>query len=154
MDLSNADGMSGENKTCKMCTRGTSCMKDRMIAEVRAPPQNRWWLSKVELRPWHTIAWDATPDPSRGYECAQEGYWRKDSHQEVVYRCRLNLCRGEATALEQLSGHAVDSNEFDYTLSPAERTVPVELNTCRTGAAIRIPMRRTILKERTLQCDC
>ena len=72
----------------------------------------------------------------------------------MVYRCRLNLCRGEATALEQLSGHAVDSNEFDYTLSPAERTVPVELNTCRTGAAIRIPMRRTILKERTLQCDC
>jgi hypothetical protein len=120
---------------------------------ARSSP-TRWQISEVKLRPWHTIAWDATPDPSRGYECAQEGYWRKDSHQEVVYRCRLNLCRGEATALEQLFGHAVDSNEFDYTLSPAERTVPVELNTCRTGAAIRIPMRRTILKERTLQCDC
>ena len=55
MDLSNADGMRGENKTCKKCSsRGTSCMKDRMIAEVRVPPQNRWWLSKAELRPWHT----------------------------------------------------------------------------------------------------
>ena len=51
MDLSNADGMSGENKTCKMCTRGTSCMKDRMIAEVRVPSRER---SEVELRPWHT----------------------------------------------------------------------------------------------------
>ena len=65
---------------------------------------------------------------------AQEGYWRKDSHQEEVYSCRLNLCRGEAPALEKLYGHAVDSNEFGITLSPAERTEPVELDTCRTGA--------------------
>jgi hypothetical protein len=52
MDLSNADGMRGENKTCKKCSsRGTSCMKDRMIAEVRVPSRER---SEVELRPWHT----------------------------------------------------------------------------------------------------
>ena len=69
---------------------------------------------------------------------AQEGYWRKDSHQEEVYSCRLNLCRGEATALEKVYGHAVDSDEFNNTLSLAERTEPVELDTCRTGAAIRI----------------
>ena len=58
MDLSNADGMRGENKTCKKCSsRGTSCMKDRMIAEVRVPSRER---SEVELRPWHThqeVAW-------------------------------------------------------------------------------------------------
>jgi hypothetical protein len=65
---------------------------------------------------------------------AQEGYWRKDSHQEEVYSCRLNLCRGEATALEKVYGHAVDSDEFNNTLSLAERTEPVELDTCRTGA--------------------
>ena len=70
---------------------------------------------------------------------AQEGYWRKDSHQEEVYSCRLNLCRGEATALEKVYGHAVDSDEFNNTLSLAERTEPVELDTCRTGA---IRMRR------------
>jgi hypothetical protein len=55
MDLSNAQAMGGENKTCKRCSsRGTSCMKDRMIAEVRVPSLNRWWLSEVELPPWHT----------------------------------------------------------------------------------------------------
>ena len=38
MDLSNAQAMGGENKTCKKCSsRGTGCMKDRMIAEVRVP---------------------------------------------------------------------------------------------------------------------
>jgi hypothetical protein len=137
MDLSNADGMRGENKTCKKCSsRGTSCMKDRMIAEVRVPSRER-----SEVTPGTPIRRSLgryTPDPSRGYECAQEGYWRKDSHQEEVYSCRLNLCRGEAPALEKVHGHAVNSNEFDYTLSPAERTEPVELDTCRTGAAIRI----------------
>jgi hypothetical protein len=93
---------------------------------------------------------------------AQEGYWRKDSHQEEVYSCRLNLCRGEATALEKVYGHAVDSDEFNNTLSLAERTEPVELDTCRTGAiraAIRLTLQavpRTIMNGTYTppQCDC
>ena len=93
----------------------------------------------------------------------QEGFWRKDSHQEEVYSCRLNLCRGEATALEKVYGHAVDSDEFNNTLSLAERTEPVELDTCRTGAiraAIRIPLCLTLAEndhEGTYtppRCDC
>jgi hypothetical protein len=72
MDLSNAQAMGGENKTCKKCSsRGTGCMKDRMIAEVRGfLPES---LAEIGgraaplARPSGRFC-RYTPDPSRGYE--------------------------------------------------------------------------------------
>jgi hypothetical protein len=64
---------------------------------------------------------------------AQEGYWRMDSHRDEVYRCRLNLCLGEASVLASEYGSEVDADEFPRTLSDAEREVPVVLDTCRAG---------------------
>jgi len=65
---------------------------------------------------------------------AQEGYWRMDNHRDEVYRCRLNLCLGEAPALASLYGSEVDADDFLRTLSGAEREAPVALDTCRSGA--------------------
>jgi hypothetical protein len=64
---------------------------------------------------------------------AQEGFWRMDSHRDEVYRCRLNLCLGEAQALASVHGSEVDAEDFLRTLSEAERETPVALDTCRPG---------------------
>ena len=57
-----------------------------------------------------------------------------DNHRDEVYRCRLNLCLGEAPALASLYDAAVDADNFSRTLSDGEREAPVELDTCRPGA--------------------
>jgi hypothetical protein len=63
-----------------------------------------------------------------------------DTHRDEVYRCRLNLCLGEAPALLELFGAAVDGDNFSRTLSDEEREAPVELDTCRPGLCERGPM--------------
>ena len=64
----------------------------------------------------------------------QEGYWRMDSHRDEVYRCPLELCRGEAPALASLHGVDIDGDNFSRTLTAEEREASMQLDTCRPGA--------------------
>jgi len=64
----------------------------------------------------------------------QEGYWRMDSHRDEVYRCPLELCRGEAPALASLHGADIDGDNFSRTLTAEEREASMQLDTCRPGA--------------------
>jgi hypothetical protein len=69
----------------------------------------------------------------------QEGYWRKDTHQTELYKCRLSVCLGEAQALQALhQGVSYQSDQFNRTLSAAERTTPIELDSCRDGHTGRL----------------
>jgi hypothetical protein len=69
----------------------------------------------------------------------QEGYWRMDTHQTELYKCRLQVCMGEANALKALhNGVSYLSDDFNRTLSPAERESPTQLETCRNGHTGRL----------------
>ena len=62
-----------------------------------------------------------------------------DTHQTELYKCRLSVCMGEAEALQSLhQGVSYDSDEFNRTLSAAERTMPTELDSCRDGHTGRL----------------
>ena len=62
-----------------------------------------------------------------------------DTHQTELYKCRLQVCMGEATALQALhSGVSYLSDDFNRTLSPAERESPTQLDTCRNGHTGRL----------------
>jgi hypothetical protein len=77
-------------------------------------------------------------DASLGAD-AQEGYWRMDTHQTELYKCRLSVCLGEAEALQTLhQGVSYLSDEFNRTMSAAERANPIQLDTCRDGHTGRL----------------
>jgi hypothetical protein len=62
-----------------------------------------------------------------------------DTHQTELYKCRLQVCFGEANALQALhNGVSYLSDDFNRTLSPAERESPTQLDTCRNGHTGRL----------------
>ena len=70
---------------------------------------------------------------------AQEGYWRMDTHQTELYKCRLSVCMGETDSLQALhQGVSYQSDEFNRTMSAAERANPIQLDTCRDGHTGRL----------------
>jgi hypothetical protein len=89
---------------------------------------------------------DPTLAVRRGY--TQEGYWRTDTHRVELYKCRLQVCMGEASALQALhSGVSFLADEFNRTLSAAERDSPTQLDTCRkghTGRLCQVPCRASL----------
>jgi hypothetical protein len=62
-----------------------------------------------------------------------------DTHQTELYKCRLSVCLGEAASLQTLhQGVSYKSDEFNRTMSAAERANPIQLDTCREGHTGRL----------------
>ena len=62
-----------------------------------------------------------------------------DTHQTELYKCRLSVCMGEADSLQALhQGVSYQSDEFNRTMSAAERANPIQLDTCRDGHTGRL----------------